>query len=182
MNRLPDAPQLHHLIKTRLDFLVNQIARRTERQLHGPLCNGRIVAQHRIPLPFEQGLACRIENFQRPQDALPVCGFEGGCHVRVAFGKDRMQRFGALQPVKLALPVGPNGVGHIRHHIEPLKQGFEIEARATNQNGTLPPCPDICDGSHRVVKPAPHGVALGRVYIAIEPMLHVSHFFRRRAG
>ncbi len=182
MNRLPDAAQLHHLIKTRLDFLVNQIARRTERQLHGPLRNRRIVAQHRIPLPFQQGLACRIENFQRPQDALPVCGFEGGCHVRVTFGKDCIQRFRALQSVKLALPVGPNGFGHIRHHIKPLKQGFEIESGPANQNRTLPPCPDICDSRNCVIKPTAHGVSFSRVYIAIEPMLHVSHLFGGRTG
>ncbi len=182
MHGLPDAPQLNHLVKALLDLFIDQFPWRTEGQPDRSCGNCRILPQGVALLPFQQGFTGRIENFQRPQNTLPVSRLQTGRHGRIALGQNGMQCLRAGQPVKLAFPEGANGVGHLRHHVEPFQQGLEVKACTTNQYGTLSASSHVSDGLDGIIQPATDRIALGWIDIAIEPMLDISHLLSRRTG
>ena len=70
----------------------------------------------------------------------------------------------------------------LRHRGDAVEQGADIEAGAADQHGQLARGVGSVDLRPRLGRPARGGAGLRPVDMAEQPMGHVAHFLRRRAG
>src|SRR5215211_2475823 len=120
-------------------------------------------------MPVVQRTPGRVEDFQRPHDAHTVGWTDlSGCG-RIAAPKFAVQRLGALtlqSRSQAGANVGRNG----RDSGEAVGQRLEIKAGAADEN--RPPMFPVCldESTLRVGEPAPDGIIIGRIDVAVEAM------------
>ena len=168
-----------HAFKTAVDLLIEFCARWGQRNAHPFI----LLQDRRLAVALEVGqrFAGRQINLIGACEALAVAGAQSVSDFRIDRGQSGTQAVRALG-IGNGAHVGADIVGYRGNIRQALSHCEQVKAGAADQDSALAAQFKRANGRADLFQPLASGVALGRVHMAEEMVLHTVHLFFGRAS